>query len=115
MQDTIIRAFGIDRNELAKLCHVPFSTLTQWHMNSTTIQQHTNIPRLFKLYEAAVGWESMGYLVPGDYIRESSPGLPSLYELLIAESIDIDAIMFRGSRRCLRQVDPSEVIDPFSP
>ncbi len=115
IQDEILRSFSLNMSDLAALCYVSRKTSYNWRANEKSINRRKKgMDRLFEISKAAHSWRGAGYPKPGDFLREPVINGHSLFELLAAKAIDLDAIQFLGARLAMRQGDTSDVINPFT-
>lgn len=115
IQDDILQTFSLNMSALATLCCVSRKTLYNWRVNEKVINRRKKgMDRLFEISKAAHNWRSASYPKPGEFLREPAVNGCSLFELLAAKTIDLDAIQFLGARLAMRQVDTLDVSNPFT-
>lgn len=115
IQDVVLDIFDLAMNDLAQACHVTRKTLYNWRKSEREINRRKKgIDRLFTLSEVARNWRNAGYVKPGDFLREPLLNGASLFDLLVADAIDQEAIQFLGARLTMSQLDTFDVSNPFA-
>ncbi len=113
--EQIRRTFGVNHSELAVVCGLSRKALYDWKKGSRPRKK--SIERIAQLQRAALDWRRSGFSEPGPTLLQMPmvQGL-SLYDLLKAESLDLEAIHFAGARMALREnADQRDSMsDPFA-
>jgi hypothetical protein len=109
----IQRVFGLNFSELAEVAHVTRRAVYDWHSGARPRQ--AALERLLQLRRAALDWQRAAFPAPGPSLHDPVLGGRSLWELLCAEPLDLDAIHFAGSRLQLRDevTRGGTLLDPF--
>lgn len=105
-------AFGINKEELAKVCNATRKTIYNW-LDGKSEPQEKNRERLFVLDVLADDWASAGYTTDRVRLKQAVVDGRSIFELLCDDSIDIELVLFAGSRSALHD-RRSSLADPFS-
>lgn len=100
--EQIRTTFGFNHSELAVVCGLSRKALYDWKKGSRPRKK--SIERITQLLRAALDWRRSGFPEPGPTILH----LPvvqdlSLYDLLQAEPLDLEAIHFAGARMAMRE------------
>lgn len=107
--------FGLNHSELAVVCGLSRKALYDWKKGSRPRKK--SIQRIAQLQRAALDWRRSGFPEPGPTLLHMPivQGL-SFYDLLKAESLDLEAVHFAGARMALREnADQRETMtDPFA-
>jgi hypothetical protein len=104
-QDQLTSTFGLVMDDLAAACRVTRKTLYNWRDHEEKINRRkSGMDRLFTLSIAARNWNNAGYGNPGDLLREPVIGGRSLFDLLEADELDLEAIQFVGARLAMRNL-----------
>jgi hypothetical protein len=115
IQDEILAVFGINISTLADLCKVSAKTPYNWRTSEKIIHRKSKgMDRFFEISKAAKNWKSSGYPNISIHLRVPMVKGMSLFDLLMAEKIDAEAIQFLGARLALRDSDSLDIQDPFS-
>jgi hypothetical protein len=109
----IERVFGLNVTQLGEICGVTRKAVYDWQAGS--VPRPAKIERIYALRRAALDWERAGFGAPGARLRAPVLGDRSLFDLLRAEPLDLEAIHFAGSRLSLeRESAPTaDLADPF--
>lgn len=110
----ICSSLGLTKDELAKACHIQTrKTLYNW-MNGDASPRKNALRRIFELHSAANAWKNSGF--PSSKVDMYSPQVngKSLFDALCATKIDLDLILFIGSRINTMSVPPRKISDPFA-
>lgn len=99
--DLIKNTFGLYDEELAQLCHVTRKTVSNWK-NSTSMPRDKSRERVFELYTLAKDWKEQNFPGERELMTTSLVGGESVLELLQAEELNKQNILFAG-RRLFRQ------------
>ena len=110
--ERIQSAFGLNKDELAKVCNTTRKTIYNW-LGGTTEPQERNRERLFTLDVLADDWAGAGYSTDRVTLKQSVVDGQSVFQMLCEEPIDSDLVLFAGSRIAL-QDRRSPLADPFS-
>lgn len=110
----IERVFGVNVAQLGEICGgVTRKAVYDWQAGA--VPRPAKIERIYALRRAALDWERAGFEAPGARLRAPVLGDRSLFDLLRAEPLDLEAIHFAGSRLSLeRESAPTAALaDPF--
>ena len=110
----IERVFGVNVTQLGEICGgVTRKAVYDWQAGA--VPRPAKIERIYALRRAALDWERAGFGAPGARLRAPVLGDRSLFDLLRAEPLDLEAIHFAGSRLSLeRESAPAaDLADPF--
>jgi hypothetical protein len=109
----IERVFGVNVTQLGEICGVTRKAVYDWQAGA--VPRPAKIERIYALRRAALDWERAGFGAPGARLRAPVLGDRSLFDLLRAEPLDLEAIHFAGSRLSLeRESAPTaDLADPF--
>ena len=112
--DVIQRTLGLSVKDLAAVCGVTRKTVYDWRRGSRPQAHHE--ARLRQLYRAAVNWRSEGYPEPAAHLHEPLHGERSLFDLLTASELDLEAIQFTGARLAFGEsaAPKAPLKDPFA-
>ena len=83
--------FGLNVSELATVLRVQRPTVYKWLKNGTL--RPKNAKRLGELHNLAVKYRDKGLTSVARYLHAPVNALPSLIELLVADSLDTDAVV----------------------
>lgn len=112
IQELICSAFSLSMAELAIACHKSRKTLYDWRDGS--IPRPSSAERLFHLYRSANDWLDSSGPIPKARLREPLLAGHSLFELLCADNIDLNAIAFLRRRLDLDTMGTLDIDDPFA-
>jgi hypothetical protein len=110
----IERVFGLNVTQLGEICGgVTRKAVYDWQAGA--VPRPAKIERIYALRRAALDWERAGFEAPGTRLRAPVLGDRSLFDLLRAEPLDLEAIHFAGSRLNLEResVSTADLADPF--
>lgn len=109
--EQIQQTFGLTQEQLAGACGVTRAVIGRWKSGSAT-PRDTNQRRLFQLREAAIDWQKEGYPAPDRALQMPLVQGKALIDLLQAERLNTDAILFAGSRLKLMALEESSEVIP---
>ena len=112
--DLIARVFGLNKVQLAEVCgNVTRPTVYAWRSGS--IPRQEKLARIHKLRRAALNWERSGFGVPGTAMTDPVIHEQSLFDLLRADPLNLEAIQFAGGRLAMEREMTSKrsFVDPF--
>jgi len=109
--EQIQQTFGLTQEQLAGACGVTRPMIGRWKSGSATPRE-TNQRRLFQLREAAIDWQKEGYPAPDRALQMPLVQGKTLIDLLQAEPLNADAILFAGSRLKLMALEESSEVIP---
>lgn len=110
--ERIQSAFGLNKDELAKVCNTTRKTIYNW-LGGTSEPQERNRERLFVLDVLADDWAGAGYSTDRVILKQPIVDGRSVFEMLCEDPIDRDLVLFAGSRIALHD-RRSPLMDPFS-
>lgn len=99
--DFIKSTFGLYDKDFAQACDVTRGTLVNWKANNS-IPRDKSRARVFELYTIAKDWQEQSFANDRTLIATPVIGDDSVLNLLQAESLDKQKILFAG-RRLFRQ------------
>jgi len=105
-------AFGINKDELAKVCNATRKTIYNW-LDGKSEPQEKNRERLFVLDVLADDWTGAGYTTDRIRLKQAIVDGRSIFDLLCDDPIDSELVLFAGSRSALND-RRSSLADPFS-
>jgi hypothetical protein len=111
IQKFIADTWGLSMERLADCCMTTRRSLYNWRSNINP--RDYSAVRLFTLYRMAKDWREAGSPSPSSHIHEKLLGDKSLYELLLEDEIDVDAIAFIRSRLDMVSMKGITLTDPF--
>ena len=100
--DFIKDTFGLYDEEFAQACDVTRGTLVNWRANNS-IPRDKSRARVFELYNIAKDWQEQSFTTDRALIATPVIGNESVLDLLQAEQLDKQKILFAG-RRLFRQL-----------
>lgn len=112
--DVIARVFGLNKVQLAEVCgNVTRPTVYAWCAGAVPRQE--KLARIHKLRRAALNWERSGFGVPGTAMTDAVVHEQSLFDLLCADPLNLEAIQFAGGRLAMEREMTSKrsFVDPF--
>ena len=110
----ICSAFGLTKEELAKVCKVQSrKTLCNWINGDATPRKSTTI-RVFDVLVTARAWLSSGFTADPKQLHRKVLGNQSVFDLLVQPEIDKERILFAGSRLNMLAPENVELSDPFA-
>jgi hypothetical protein len=110
----ICNAFGLNREELATICHVNSrKTLYNWIDGKTTPRKPA-MKRVFDLLSAADSWKHAGFSGDRDQLQQPVLDGQSLFDILNQEKIDSELILFVGARLNIMSPSKGTISDPFA-
>lgn len=112
--EVVVRVFGLTTAQLCEVCgNVSRSTVYAWREGVTP--RHATLARINKLRCAALNWERSGFGVPGTAMTTPVVQEQSLFDLLRADPLNVDAIQFAGGRLAMEREmsNRRSFTDPF--
>lgn len=112
--EKIATVFALTKADLAEVCHVKTrKTLYNW-LSGDSEPRNRSLDRLFKLRLVAKDWEESGFSADKVQLRAPVLADDSVFDLLRAEVIDREKILFAGTRLLMDRGADVTFIDPFS-
>lgn len=110
----ICSAFELTKEELTKACHIQSrKTLYNW-IDGKTKPRKPALKRIFELLAAAQAWKHAGYSGEKEQLHQTVLDGQSLFDILNQEEVDIQRILFIGSRLNIMSPLKSAISDPFA-
>lgn len=113
--EEIQSVFGLNQTELAEACKLTRKSLYDWQKGSRPRRKSAD--RVRQLHRAAMDWRRSDFPVPDGFCLHK-PVLrdASLFDLLQADPLDLEAIHFAGARMSMRKVNEQAdgLANPFS-
>ena len=110
--DEIARTFSLTKDQLADCLLVSRKTIYNW-IDGTSGPQHANLNRLYELKLLCKDWQYRKLSINRQQLSEPVVNSKSVIELLKAERLDRDQILFAGSRLGLENIG-KRLADPFA-
>jgi DNA-binding transcriptional regulator YiaG len=109
--DEIADTFALTKDQLADCLLVSRKTIYNW-IDGTASPQHANLNRLYELKLLCKDWQYRKLFINKPQLSEPVVNSKSVMELLKAEKLDRDQILFAGSRLGLENIG-QRLSDPF--
>lgn len=110
----ICSSFGLTKDELAKACHIQTrKTLYNW-INGDASPRKNALRRIFNLHSAANAWKNNGFAPNKEDLHSPQMNGKSLFDALCETNIDLELILFIGSRINTMSAPPTKISDPFA-
>ncbi len=112
--EVVVHVFGLTTAQLCEVCgNVSRSTVYAWRKGATPRQARQS--RINELRCAALNWQRSGFGVPGKAMTAPMVHEQSLFDLLRADPLNVDAIQFAGGRLAMERemTNRRSFIDPF--
>lgn len=110
----ICSSFGLTKDELAKACHIQTrKTLYNW-INGDASPRKSALRRIFDLHSAANAWKNNGFAPSKEDLHSPQINGKSLFDALCETNIDLELILFIGSRINTMSAPPRKISDPFA-
>jgi transcriptional regulator with XRE-family HTH domain len=110
----ICSSFGLTKDELAKACHIQTrKTLYNW-INGDASPRKSALRRIFDLHSAANTWKNNGFPSCKEDLYSPQANGKSLFDALCEANIDLELILFMGSRINTMSSPPRKISDPFA-
>ena len=111
--DEVCGSFGLTKAEFAELCHQSRKSLYNWIKGESTPRKAT-MHRIFELLNASRAWQHAGFSNDRQHLSQAVLDGQSLFDILNQDKIDIDQILFVGSRLNIMPAGNTSIKDPFS-
>lgn len=111
--DELAQTFDLTQEDLSHICNSSRKSINNWL--SGDLPNKTKNRRLLKLYLIQKEWVSAGFSSSRNLLDLKVLGERSVLELLSQDKLDVERILFAGSRLSLSQPDSSvRLQDPFA-
>ncbi|MDA9095239.1 hypothetical protein N9J88_02415 [Porticoccaceae bacterium] len=112
--DEVCSAFGLTKVEFAELCHIESrKSLYNWIKGESTPRKAT-MRRIFDLLTVSQAWQHAGFSNNKHELRQVTLDGQSLFDILNQDKIDLDLVLFVGSRLNIMPAGNTSIRDPFS-
>lgn len=114
MLETISRTLGLNKSQLAEVCGLRTrKTLYAWV--SGAVPRKKSMQRVHLLYRAALDWSRSGFVCPEKVLHVPILQGRTLYDLLKADPLDLEAVHFAGARLSMENESGANALikDPF--
>lgn len=112
--DGIVNAFGLQKDELTQVCKIQSrKTLYNW-INGDSKPRASAMNRMYDLLLLAKNWRNAGFSSSREDIHLPVVDGQSVFDLLGAEKLDKELILFAGSRIGFRTNPEARITDPFA-
>ena len=109
----ISTVFGLTKKELASVCGVSRKTLYNW-IDGVSQPRKKTIKRVFDLFIIAQTWSQSGFTYDEKLLHQPILEETSLFDLLLAENLNQELVLFAGSKINLSSVELNQLEDPFA-
>ena len=110
----ICSAFGLTKEELAQVCMIHSrKTLYNW-INGETVPRTSTMNRIYDLLLAARDWVGSGLSINREQLHTPVLNDQCVFDLLNAQQIDRERILFAGSRVNMLSTMNSNLSNPFA-
>lgn len=110
----ICSSFGLTKDELARACHIQTrKTLYNW-IKGEVSPRKSALRRIFDLHSAANAWKNSGFLSSREDLHSPQVEGKSLFDALCEAKIDLELVLFIGSRINTMTTTSKTISDPFA-
>ncbi len=115
MLETIGQVLGLNKSQMAEVCGLRTrKALYDWE--SGAVPRIRSMQRMNLLYRAALDWSRSGFVYPEKVLHVPIVQSRTLYDLLRADPLDLEAVHFAGARLSMAHNDRKATpgTDPFA-
>lgn len=115
MLEIIGQVLGLNKSQMAEVCGLRTrKALYDWE--SGAVPRMKSMQRVYLLYRAALDWSRSGFVHPEKVLHVPIVQGKNLYDLLKADTLDLEAVHFAGARLCMANSAGKDTLgtDPFA-